>query len=609
MQQKAGFITSFDKHVAELGIQAHTTLSRIRFLCHLYTWCAFESPLKLAMTRLILALLASALSQDVADPSGEIALPHGPLVPMSSTRTSTITTTPPAEFDDVTWTSSLLLIGFVVASMGILCLVNYFDKHIRKESWALLSTTVSIFSAASLDFAVYRLLEFSLDIEEHDSAHHMARQCGILSLCCLVVFGILQKLLLNHSGQHILFAISSLGSHIYAFASILVFGNMQEWNFSSQVTLWVWSIPFVTLWVWFIPFLAFGVMFLLYKLMLLMFTGREYRSQMSENEEQLKTAIEVHIDASAISVAFLLVQALCYTLSLPDQDQPKETHEERFMPITNGSPGQHVDYAWLKLFVWALVFLAFSSIWSACLNSKRKCCRVCMDFIGETASDFIGRLASVTGSWCLQRGGMLGWFHVVRWRMDWYLEQHCKIHGVCSNKIHFARIQAAHRAQILNAYTMTIFAILVVIGMDKLADCIEADDRYHHSAAIGLRFVMSGLGVLVGICWDKAFETAYETILEPRSIDNLMGGEEDELYKLIHNDHPIKAQLCIVGVGIVMSWLVARAWYLFIAPHAMKETEDHEEEIELQEKSYATLATPKTTPKSIPLSTSESSSE
>lgn len=564
------------------------------------------------MTRLILALLASALSQDVADPSSKVALPYGLPVPMTGTSTASPTekeflhedksnaTSPTgAEFDDVTWTSSLLLIGFVIASMAILCLVNHFDKHIRKESWALLSTTVSIFSAASLDFAVYRLLEFSLDIEEHDSAHDRAKQCGILSLCCLVVFGILQKLLLNHTGQHCLFAISSLGSHIYAFASILVFGNMQKWNFSSQVTLWVWSIPF----------LAFVVMFLLYKLMWHMFTGREYRSQMSENEEQLKTAIEVHIDASAISVAFLLVQALCYTMSLPDQDQPEETHEERFMPITNGSPGQHVDYAWLKLFVWALVFLAFSSIWSACLNSKRKCCRVCMDFIGDTASDFIGRLASVTGSWCLQRGGMLWWFGVVQRRMDWYFTKHCAILGGCSANIRFERIQAAHRAQILNAFSVTIFAIGVVIVMDKIADWFEADDRYHHSAAFGLRFVMSGLGVLVGICWDKAFETAYETILEPRSIDNLMDGEEDKLYKLIHNDHPIKAQLCIVGVGMVMSWLVARAWYLFIAPHAMKETEDHEEEIELQKETYDTLATPKATPKSIPLSTSESSSE
>ena len=128
---------------------------------------------------------------------------------------------------------------------------------------------------------------------------------------------------------------------------------------------------------------------------------------MSENGEQLKTAIEVQIDASAISVAFLLVQALCYTMSLPDKDQPHETHEERFMPITNGSPGRHWDYAELWLFFLAIVFLAFSSIWSACLNSKRKCCHVChvcTDFIGEMASEFIGTLASVTGSWCLQRG-------------------------------------------------------------------------------------------------------------------------------------------------------------------------------------------------------------
>ena len=113
---------------------------------------------------------------------------------------------------------------------------------------------------------------------------------------------------------------------------------------------------------------------------------------------------------------------------------------------------------------------------------------------------------------------MLKWFYVVSDRMDWYLKRICEKHGGCPDKIRFVRVQAAHRAQILNAYTMSIVAIVVVIVMDKIADWFEEDedDSHYHSAAFGLRFVMSGLGVLVGICWDKAFETAYETILEEK---------------------------------------------------------------------------------------------
>ncbi len=211
------------------------------------------------------------------------------------------------------------------------------------------------------------------------------------------------------------------------------------------------------------------------------------------------------------------------------------------------------------------------------------------------------------GSWCLQRGGMLVWFHTVWDRMKWYLKKLCESehqHLDCKDTIHFDRIQAAHRAQILNAYAMSIFAIVVVIVIDKIADRFEDDDCYYHGAAFGLRSVMSGLGLLVGICWDKAFETAYETILEERSIDNLMS-EGDYLYWLIHYKFPFTAKLCTVGVGVAMSVLVAYAWYWFIAPHAMKETEDHEEEIELHRKTFDKIATPK----SIPLSTSESSSE
>ena len=204
MPKNAGFITRFEstccrtRHPSARDAK-HNAIS----MTCVYVF-PLESPLKLAMTRLILALLANALSQDVVDPSGKVDLPHGSAVPMPSTSTPSPTEAEfvhedksDAEFDDVTWTSSLLLIGFVLTSMGILCLVNCFDKHIRKESWAFLSTTVSIFSAASFDFAVYRLLEIAIDKfggHEHDSEHDMAKQCGIviaLSIWCLLVFLIL----------------------------------------------------------------------------------------------------------------------------------------------------------------------------------------------------------------------------------------------------------------------------------------------------------------------------------------------------------------------------------------------------------------------------------
>ncbi|CAJ1373227.1 unnamed protein product [Effrenium voratum] len=77
----------------------------------------------------------------------------------------------------------------------------------------------------------------------------------------------------------------------------------------------------------------------------------------------------------------------------------------------------------------------------------------------------------------------------------------------------------------------------------------------------GLRTIISGFGMLVGICWDKAFETAHETVAET--------------VPLFHS-HPV------IGTGLVAAVLivfVVPAWYWYIVPNAMKAEEAHKEDI------------------------------
>eukprot|EP00435_Cladocopium_sp_Y103_P002148 s4779_g1.t1 len=60
------------------------------------------------------------------------------------------------EPDAVTWTTALLLIGFLIIFVGILYLVNCTDEDIRAAIWGMINTTVSIFCAATFDNAVFR---------------------------------------------------------------------------------------------------------------------------------------------------------------------------------------------------------------------------------------------------------------------------------------------------------------------------------------------------------------------------------------------------------------------------------------------------------------------
>ena len=144
---------------------------------------------------------------------------------------------------------------------------------------------------------------------------------------------------------------------------------------------------------------------------------------------------------------------------------------------------------------------------------------------------------------------------------------------------HMDEVQAANRAQILNAYVMSVFAVSIL--------CIIVTTPASESF---LPLVMSGLGVLVGICWDKAFETAYETVLEEKSINNLMA-QEDDVSKWVHA-YPKMAKFCVVVVGVALSIFVVLPWYWYILPHAMKEAEAHEKDKNAQQRTYDALATP-----------------
>ena len=122
-----------------------------------------------------------------------------------------------------------------------------------------------------------------------------------------------------------------------------------------------WHPPFNL--VWLLPLLAFVFFDLVMKLI-------RCRASQDHKHMQAHQAEDALTDASAITVSFLLVQAVCYHMSTEcelcrsgDVKCRRECEARRFMPITHGEFGHHIDWCvvWLVLLACGLIGLAFSS--------------------------------------------------------------------------------------------------------------------------------------------------------------------------------------------------------------------------------------------------------
>ena len=170
--------------------------------------------------------------------------------------------------------------------------------------------------------------------------------------------------------------------------------------------------------------------------------------------------------------------------------------------------------------------------------------------------------------------------------------------------------QAANRTQIANALAMSAIALTGLFAVTKLADWIknkfrffateedEEDEEDAEQAAEGgneeswnssesksvaksVRKAVIAFGMLMGICWEKAFDTSYETMLNERALSILF---ENTWFKShFEGGHSVKAQVFIASLGGLLSISVIPAWYCYIVPHAMKEKKVHSQELKREE--------------------------
>eukprot|EP00438_Fugacium_kawagutii_P013996 Skav200409 [mRNA] locus=scaffold236:232741:242871:+ [translate_table: standard] len=144
---------------------------------------------------------------------------------------------------------SLDFIRFLIIFVGILYLVNCTDEDIREAIWGMINTTVSIFCAATFDNAVFRFLHFQVVLSPPPRGlglkHDTPQIKSAVGACFAIAVSVALHLLLFYvpkDDKQKLFSIRTIGGHVYAFASILTFGFLQETAFFRE-NIWMTLEP------------------------------------------------------------------------------------------------------------------------------------------------------------------------------------------------------------------------------------------------------------------------------------------------------------------------------------------------------------------------------
>lgn len=308
-----------------------------------------------------------------------------------------------------------------------------------------------------------------------------------------------------------------------------------------------------------------------------------------------------------------------------------ECEARRFMPITHGEFGNHIDWCvgWLVLLALVACGLMVASILCS-LRAQRAAKEEGPE--GPDGCGFwpkcIRQTLPATAAWCAQRAGVIGLYGGIEDRMNWYLHFKCKEEKLACPTETMQPHQAAHRTQMANAWVMSAIALIGVFAGVKLADWIKNKIRFFvpeedaerdtesgseesesKNVAKSVRKAVTAFGMLMGICWEKAFETAFETMLDKRALGILFKNTSLEShFNERDNDAHMFGAIELI-VSFVLSIAVVYPWYHYIVPRAMAKKKVHSQEMKLEGRYRPTMPKERTPDHRLGLSDSSDSSE
>jgi len=396
-----------------------------------------------------------------------------------------------------------LLLGSIAFIMIIFYMVNSSDSDIRKATWAALSSTISIFCSVLIFNGTK---EVSVDFFGDSPGDHHAPPT-LPSLCIsfvrLTLFLIVvhTMLIIFRTNKWFLKVCGTMGAHVVGFAAIDAFGGLQQFApFRNTPALSSLVIP-VTVFALILSWLVAGVL----RRLLVRALGTR-----CEDAEVWDKQCELTENEFAGLVVGLIVSLVV-----------------RFFITGHLSPVHGAPRGKTKQEIWLLGSA------SACLGVLVV---VMTELLAGLKQEGAGQLSKRIARVTLSTLAMSMGFCTLYWG-QWFFWNSTSGRGVGDGDKMTARMVMA-----------MVFSVLVfgaVYAVDSLAD--RAARR-----AVGLRELIGGLVLTLGLSWEAAFLQAFEGV----------GNSYEDHFAATVADVVLTGFLC----GLVMP-----AWALYILPHAVEE--------------------------------------
>jgi hypothetical protein len=480
---------------------------------------------------------------------------------------------------DLRFTVACLMAMFLFANLFLLYLLNWRDENIRSSIYKMISSTMSIFLAVTINAAAFSFLldqviagkgGRGLGLDKDMKIGYGSFKLPLEFLVGLFVF-VSAFFVVNAIGyffkepsiqnKRLLYPLRVIGGHITAFAGITAFGTLQIELTKVELFKRHHYLPVVI-----IMIVMVAIREIARQVRTRVLTGRRVSVNngiVAEDDEWRVEVCEAEDDATSLIMSFLITQVSIWCIS--GTMNPLHGHK---LEELHSYP---VIFALLRVFGYfcgglAVAVILRKKISTDCFGAALQ------SWMTDPTKGYVRTMnnlqlvCAMCMSWCLMTAGF--------WLTQRLLDK--------------TQADNMEMAKIANAVTITFIAVVCVVAVDFIADRIRGVDAKAMVGADGVsrlgdvidgvvdveditdnvervfRTVIDAFGLLVGLCWEKATDAAMETVV--------LGTCE-------FAEHPV---LTKVLIAVVMLVCVFTAWIKYIVPKAQKTHEEHKIDLRLE---------------------------
>jgi len=354
--------------------------------------------------------------------------------------------------------AAVILLGMIVFIVLLYYMVNSHIHGVKKQTWAALSTAVSIFVAVMANNTINHL--FRAEGEHHATMDKVWKDAGQL---CVTTFLVAVLLFLQRASKLRIFAYGTIGGHILGFGAIDTFATVAGLPGFFHESPWHTLVVFV-IYIFAIHVLVLPLRFTFHLLEKFCSGGNQSIEALEASKEQ---AADTSTDFFCMGGAYLLSMTIRGLIKGRVVEEEAESIHHT---------GNQVTWLVVVGFVFALLAGVIRVLQHHAQKDKFKKKTTSIKLL-----DTLGTLASLTCAWCLLDSGNWYWLH------------------------HFPEDKmVGHMAVALEA---TVFFIICVYGFSLAAKHVGPDVKQT------LKGEFLSVGLMLGLAWEHVFDAALEGVV------------------------------------------------------------------------------------------------